>query len=165
MNEMGRPAIAVVLIRLLREAFAGSPGSWTYFTDGGRGSGLFGTIDALSAREASQVSGIGGSSIAGHVHHVCSSLALSVREMRGETTSRDRSQGWTASLLDDAEWAALRARLRQAYENATKALQTFASWDEDALATAFGAIAHAAYHLGAIRQRLALKAADSDTEG
>jgi hypothetical protein len=28
------------------------------------------------------------------------------------------------------------------------------TWDEDAIGTAFGAIAHTAYHLGAIRQRL-----------
>lgn len=162
MGELGRAAIVAVLVRLLREAFAGSPGSWTYFTDGGPGSGLFGTLDALSATEASQVSGPGGTSIAGHVHHVCSSLALSVREMRGETTSRDRSQSWTASLLDDTEWAALRARLAREYENALIAVQTIPELDEDALAIAFGAIAHAAYHLGAIRQRLALKAAVSD---
>jgi hypothetical protein len=162
MGELGRAAIVAVLVRLLREAFAGSPGSWTYFTDGGPGSGLFGTLDALTAAEASQVSGPGGTSIASHVDHVCASLALSVREMRGETTSRDRSRSWTVSLLDDAEWAALRTRLRQEYEHASVAVQTLPALNEDALATAFGAIAHAAYHLGAIRQRLALKAAAFD---
>jgi hypothetical protein len=164
MSEMTRATIVGVLLRLLREAFAGSPGSWTYFTDGGPGSGLFGTLDALSATQASQVSGPGGSSIAGHVHHVCSSLALSLRELRGESTSRDRSQSWTASSLDDAGWAALRGRLRQEYEHASMAVQTLGDWNEDALATAFGAVAHAAYHLGAIRQRLAVQAAASDGE-
>ena len=162
MSELHRATIVGVLVRLLREAFAGSPGPWMYFTEGGPGSGLLGTIDRLSAGEASRMSGPGGSTIAGHVHHVCSSLTLSVRELRGETTSHDRSQSWTVSVVDEAEWTALRARLRREYETATTALQTLTAWNEEALTTAFGAIAHTAYHLGAIRQRLAIMATASD---
>lgn len=39
-------------------------------------------------------------------------------------------------------------------------VETHAVWDEDALGVATGAIAHTAYHLGAIRQRLAPRGGD-----
>jgi hypothetical protein len=149
------PAVTVTLVtRMLREAFEGPPGPWTYFTDTMAGTGVFGTIAALTADEASQKGGPGGATIAGHVHHISASLALTAREVRGEPASRDRSQSWTVSVVDDAAWAALRAELRRGYESLRMAVQTRASWDEEALGAAFGAIGHTAYHLGAIRQRL-----------
>lgn len=149
------PAVTVLLVtRMLREAFEGPPGPWTYFTDTSPGAGLFGTINGLSSAQASQQGGPGPSTIAGHINHLASSAALSTRGLRGESTSRDRSGTWTVSTVDDAGWAALRARLREEYENLLIAVETHALWDEDALGVAMGAIAHTAYHLGAIRQRL-----------
>ncbi len=149
------PAVTVGLVtRMLREAFEGPPGPWTYFTDTAPGTGVFGTISALTASQASQEAGPGHTTIAGHVQHLTSSLALSTRGLRGQSTSRDRSHSWTVSVVDDAGWAALRARLRGEYESLLVAVETHAAWDEDALGVAIGAIAHTAYHLGAIRQRL-----------
>jgi len=57
-------------------------------------------------------------------------------------------------VVDDAAWVALRTELRRAYESLLVAVETHGVWDEDALGVAIGAIAHTAYHLGAIRQRL-----------
>jgi DinB family protein len=149
------PAVTVSLLtRMLREAFDGPPGPWTYFTDTSPGTGVFGTISGLSAADASHTGGPGRTTIAGHVHHLTSSVALSARGLRGESTSRDRSRSWTVSAVDNAEWAALRARLRDEYERLLVAVETHAVWDEDALGVAIGALGHAAYHLGAIRQRL-----------
>jgi hypothetical protein len=139
---------------MLREAFEGPPGPWTYFTDTSPGSGLFATIDGLSAAQASQAGGPGRTTIAAHIQHLSASVALSTRGLRGESPARDRSRSWTVATVDDAEWAALRTRLRDAYQSLLVAMQTRAAWDEDALGTAMGAIAHAAYHLGAVRQRL-----------
>jgi hypothetical protein len=144
-----------LVVRMLREAYEGPPGPWTYFTDQGPGTGVFGTVDALTATEASRQGGPGHTTIAGHVHHLSLSLALSTRELRGESTSRDRSRSWTVSTVDDAAWAVARAGLRQAYHSLVVAVERHALWDEDALGVAMGAIAHTAYHLGAIRQRLA----------
>src|SRR5438445_2398404 len=150
------PAVTVSLVtRILREAFAGPPGPWTYFTDTSPGTGVFGTIGGLSAAEASREGGPGHTTIAGHVHHLSSSLALSTLGLRGQSTSRDRGRSWTVSVVDDAAWAALRARLRDEYERLLVAVETHTRWDEDALGVAIGALAHTAYHLGAIRQRLA----------
>lgn len=149
-------AVMVHLVtRMLREAFEGPPGPWTYFTDTSAGTGVFGTIGALNATEVSQRAGPNNTTIAGHVYHLTSALALSTQALRGEPTVRDRSLSWTLCAVDDAEWTALRAGLRGAYESLVVAVSSQRTWDEDAVGTAFGAIAHAAYHLGAMRQRLA----------
>jgi hypothetical protein len=150
------PAAVTVglVVQMLREAFDGPPGPWTYFTEAGPGHGLFATLDALSAAQASQPGGPGRATIAGHVHHIGASLALATGRLRGEPASRDRAQSWTVSRVDAAAWTALRADVQRAYEELRVAVEMRAVWDEDAVGTAFGAIAHVAYHLGAIRQRL-----------
>ena len=151
------PAAVTVslLTRMLREAFDGPPGPWTYFTDTSPGTGAFGTISSLSAVQASERGGPGRTTIAGHINHLSSSLALSTLGLRGQSTSRDRGRSWTVTTVDDAGWADLQARLRREYQSLLVAVETHAVWDEDALGVAIGAIAHAAYHLGAVRQRLA----------
>jgi len=155
------PAVIVSLLtRMLREAFEGPPGPWTYFTDTAPGTGIFGTIGGVSAAEASRQGGPGHTTIAGHVHHLSASVALSTRGLRGESAARDRSRSWTVSAVDDTGWADVRARLRREYDGLLVAVETHARWDEDALGVAIGAIAHAAYHLGAIRQRLTPPSAD-----
>jgi hypothetical protein len=147
--------VTVILVRMLREAFDGPPGPWTYFTDTSPGTGVFATISRLTAAQASEPGGPGHTTIAGHTHHLCSSVALSTRGLRGESPSRDRSRSWTVVTVDEAEWAALQARLREEYQMLLLKVETHAAWDEESLGVAMGTIAHAAYHLGAIRQRLA----------
>ena len=150
------PAVTVnLLVRMLREAFEGPPGPWTYFTDTTPGTGVFATIGALTPEQASLPGGPGHTTIAAHVRHMISSLALSTKSLRGESASRDRSRSWTVSGVDAAAWAALQAELRSAYESLVVAVEMHAMWDEDGLGVALGAVAHTAYHLGAIRQRLA----------
>jgi hypothetical protein len=144
-----------LLTRMLREAFEGPPGPWTYFTETGPGTGLFGTIGALTASQASLAGGPGHTTIAGHVHHLIASLELTTRGLRGESVSRDRSRSWTVTVVDDPAWLASQKELRREFESLRVAVETHAAWDEDTLGVACGAIAHAAYHLGAIRQRLA----------
>ena len=149
------PVVVVQLVtRMLREAFAGPPGPWTYFIDTSLGTGVFGTIAELNAAQASQQAGPNNTTIAGHVHHLSVTLALSRQALRGDATTHDRALSWTVSTVDDAAWLALRAGLQRAYESMLVAVSSHRTWDEDALGVAFGAIAHAAYHLGAIRQRL-----------
>ena len=156
----GTPPVVTVslLTRMLREAFEGPPGPWTYFTDTSPGTGAFATLGRLSAAAASRPGGPAGTTIAGHVQHLISSVALSAQTLRGVAASRDRSHSWTVSVVDDAAWAALLARLRDEYDRLVVAVEMHARWDEDALGVAMGTVAHTAYHLGAIRQRLAPRA-------
>ena len=142
-----------ILTRMLREAFEGPPGPWTYFTDTTPGTGVLSSLGGLTAAQASTVGGPGGTTIAGHVHHLSSSVALSTQGLRGGSPSRDRSRSWTVTTVNEVEWAALRAQLRDEYQGLLVAVEIHAVWDEDALGVAIGAIAHTAYHLGAIRQR------------
>src|SRR5205823_15036463 len=102
-----------LLTRMLREAFEGPPGPWTYFTDTSSGTGVFGTIGGLGAAAASRPGGPGGTTIAGHVHHLTSSVARSTQGLRGEPTPRARSRSWTVSVVDEAAWATLRTRDRK----------------------------------------------------
>src|SRR5438093_9478841 len=125
------PAVTVSLLtRMVREAFAGPPGHWTYFTDTSPGTGVFGTISRLSAAAASQEGGPGNTTVAGHVHHLSSSLALATLGLGGQPTSRDRSRSWTVSRVDEAGWADLQARLRRDYERLLVAVETPAGWVE-----------------------------------
>lgn len=146
--------ISSQLANLLREAFAGPPGPWTYFTDNRPGVGILSTIEALSAREASIPLEPGGATIAGHVDHVRASLAGSTDLITKRRTSRDRTGSWTVTQVTDTEWNALQTALRTQYEISLQTIQSRMDWDEDGLGAAGGAVAHAAYHLGAIRQRL-----------
>jgi hypothetical protein len=149
------PVVVVHLVmRMLREAFEGPPGPWTYFIDTSLGTGVFGTIAELNAGQASQKAGPNNTTIAGHLHHLNVTLALSRQALRGDSTTHDRGLSWTVSTVDDAAWLALRAELQRAYESMLVAVSSHPTWGEDALGVAFGAIAHTAYHLGAIRQRL-----------
>src|SRR5207253_5075743 len=94
------PAVTVSLLtRMLREALAGPPGPWTYFTDTSPGTGVFGTIGGVSAAAASQEGGPSHTTIAGHIHRLSSGLALSTLALRGQPPSRHRSRGWTESRL------------------------------------------------------------------
>src|ERR1700758_3619333 len=125
------PAVMMSLLtRMLREAFEGPPGPWTYFTDTVAGTGVFGTIGALTASQASQPGGPGHTTIAAHVQHITSSLAITTRELRGEPVSRDRSKSWTVSVVDAAGWDAMRASVRRAYDGLWVAVETHAVWDE-----------------------------------
>jgi hypothetical protein len=154
MNSTLRAMTVPLVTRMLREAFDGPPGPWTYFTDTAPGTGVLTTIGGLTAVQASEVGGPGHTTIAGHVHHMSSSVALATVALRGESPPPDRSRSWTVSTVNDAEWAALRNGVRDAYRNLVVAVETRAPWDEEALGVAMGAVAHTAYHLGAIRQRL-----------
>lgn len=159
MADVPAALIADQLTKVLREAFDGPPGPWSYFTDAFPSPGLLGTVSRLSAADASRAAGANHSTIAGHVHHLCSSLAISIRWIRGELESRGRNETWKASAVDDAAWTDLQARLRREYHALTVTLETQKVWGEEATGGALGAIAHVAYHLGAIRQRLALESA------
>lgn len=158
MSDSRTPALTTtpvgLMTRLLREAFVGPPGPWTYFTDTTPGTGVLGTIGEFTAIEASVPGGPGHTTVAGHVHHLSFSLELWRKELRGESSSRDRTQSWTVSQVDEAGWKAEQERVRHEYEKLLATVMAHGDWDEETVGMVMGAVAHTAYHLGAIRQRL-----------
>ena len=154
MNSESTHLVSSQLGHVLREAFAGPPGPWTYFTDNRRGVGMLSTLESITAEEASIPSGPAGATIAGHVSHVQSSLAASIGLITKESTARDRTGSWTVTQVSGPEWNALLKQLRERYERALQTIQSRMDWDEDSFGAALGAITHVAYHLGTVRQRL-----------
>jgi hypothetical protein len=155
MKNAASSSVTRAALILLRETFEGPSGPSTYFIDNDPKAGLFATIEGMSAEEASQPFGGSAASIAGHVHHVGFHLDMSSAWLRGDREPRDWSQSWTITTLDERRWADLRSRLRHQFEDLVRAIESEPTPRDEDLATAIAAIAHAAYHLGAIRQRIA----------
>jgi len=59
---------------------------------------------------------------------------------------------WNVSAANDAGWRHLQQRLRDGYDALRRAIAGHASEGAEAFGGSAAAVAHAAYHLGAIRQ-------------
>lgn len=140
------------LVAVLKEALDGAE-QWSYFTDHGEDAGLIGTLTKLSAAEASE--SIGGTSIASHVHHTVFGFRASTAWIKGDRSNRDWQESWRISVVDSAGWQRLQEELRRSYQDLRQAIEQHAETDVLALGGAIGAIAHVAYHLGAIKQKIA----------
>ena len=144
------------VLGVLSEAFEGPRDSWSYFTDTGTDGGMFGTLEKLDAEGASRI--LGRTSIAAHVNHVIFSLHASARWIEGDRTRHKWDESWSVSAVDAESWERTRERLRAAYKDIRGAVEIYAMQNEEAMAGAVGALAHAAYHLGAIRQKISFAA-------
>ena len=154
---MSESEAAKGVLEVLREAFEGGrPGEGTTFVentraDGGRNSGVFATLDALAAVQASRPTELG-TSVAAHAAHVAYHLEVTVRWAGGERGPFDWQGSFAPAVVDDAAWAATRARVRAAYDALLAHAAATTKWNTDAAVELAGSVAHAAYHLGAIRQ-------------
>ena len=138
---------------LLEEAYAGKTTSPTWFVDRGEHSGVLGTLETLSAADASRTVVAGGSSIAAHTNHLRWSLAMANAMMRGQPTSRDWAQSWAVHTVDDAAWLQLHDDLKREYETLWDGLPNgFDPANPILVQSGIALVAHAAYHLGALRQ-------------
>src|SRR5262249_33828451 len=131
MNSVSTYTLTGELAHVLREAFAGAPGPWTYFTDNRPGVGMLTTIESISAEEASIPVGPESTTIAGHVNHVCASLAVSTALIKKESASRDRTRSWNVTRVNDPEWKQLQRDLREQYERSLQLFLSYQAWDED----------------------------------
>ncbi len=149
-------------LTLYDEAYLGpaDPKAGTWFTDNEPKCGFLGSIEALSAAEASKPLHQGEPlSLASHVDHLRFALDLANRSTRGEDpyASARWARSWDTRTVDAAEWKTLVAALRKEYEDFRIALAAGLAWKaEDSMTGTLGLIAHGAWHLGAIRQALGL---------
>jgi hypothetical protein len=117
--------------------------------------GLLRSLDRLSASDASARTASEGASIAAHVDHLCYGLELLIRWSEGEPNpwaTADWAASWRRTTVNDAEWAALRTRLREGARRWHTALQQPHEMGDVERNGVIGSVAHLAYHLGAIRQ-------------
>ncbi|WP_102128264.1 DinB family protein [Deinococcus planocerae] len=147
------------ILDILKEAVeGGTPGQGTAFLDGtkadGSGNhGLLATLDALSAEQASR--DVHGSTMAGHARHTAFHMEVIVRwERDGDRGPFDWKGSFHPGQVGEEEWAALRDRVRTAYDELIAFARTQAAREADGDATGglTGAVAHVTYHLGSIRQ-------------
>jgi hypothetical protein len=140
------------LLSVLREAVEGPSGTWTYFIDKRPDAALLGALAAVSAEEASRV--LGDTSIAAHVHHAAFAMAASAAAIEGDETAVDWKESWRVMTVDADAWKELVSRVGREYQRLRRAFESRASSSDGAFGEAVGAIAHVAYHLGAVRQKI-----------
>ena len=139
------------LFALLDETFENHHGIYL-----DRDTGLFRTLESVSAQEASIPVGGKCATLAAQVAHVTFYLEVLERYVVQHDTSRvDWGEVWrTVSAVTPEEWSALKARLEAAYRRIFKLFQDNPTWDEDSLGGSLACVVHTAYHLGEIRQAL-----------
>jgi len=148
-------------LALYDEAYLEAPNpKGTWFTDNRPKCGILGTVESLSAAEASKTPTPGDPlTIASHVGHLRFALDLANRAARGENpyANANWARSWDTRSVAEAEWKILLAGLRAQYEAFREILASGKAWeDEEFMTGTLGLIAHGAWHLGAIRQGLGL---------
>ena len=153
MGTMNPTQISSTLATLFRELIDGVPRDPSYMLNTGD-VGLLGSLEKLSAEDASRTSA-GGASIAAHVDHLRYGLGLMNQWKAGVKNpwaNADWTKSWKISAVTDAEWNRLRRELQSETHRWLESLATARSMDETQLTYMIASIAHLAYHLGAVRQ-------------
>ena len=127
------------------------------------GTSLFETLAGISADEASRPIGASCASLAAQVNHVRFSIDVLLEGARtGEQRPADWAASWQVGAVTDDEWQELIARLRAAYQQVRGFVHTFEAWDDRFVGGALALVGHCAYHLGEIRQGLAVLRGEAD---
>jgi hypothetical protein len=138
------------LREILRETYEGGlPGEGTEYLD--HQSGIWATLRPLTAARASARLD-GHPSIAAHARHMAFHLRVTAEWMRGIRVKRDWIGSFEPQTVNEAEWQIVQRELDDARTDFFEAMVALP--DEEFLSegAGAGAVAHLAYHLGAIRQ-------------
>jgi hypothetical protein len=142
----------VAVRTLLKETFEGPDGNGSWYTESKPDSGLFGTLEELSAEEASIP--VNGTTIAAQTDHTRYYLWVSNSYLKGEEPSKDWEASWKVTNVDKNTWTQFHSELHQEYTTLLTKINSLNSLDEQLSSGLLGAIAHSAYHLGSIRQMI-----------
>ena len=117
--------------------------------------GLLGSLERLSAADASATPIAGNASIAAHVDHLRYGFELMNRWAGGERNpwaTADWTASWRRATVDEAAWRDLRERLASEARRWKDALPQVGEVSDLELKGMIGSVGHLSYHLGAIRQ-------------
>jgi hypothetical protein len=120
--------------------------------------GLLRQLDSIDARAASARPMAGKTTIATHADHVHFGLTLLNRWAAGEENpfaGADWNASWKRGTVTEEQWRTLRENLRREAERWRQFVAAREEWDDLTASGALSSAAHAAYHLGALRQILA----------
>ncbi|WP_044339334.1 hypothetical protein [Rossellomorea aquimaris] len=146
---MENPMLAAVKT-MLKETFEGPEGNGSWYTESKPGSGLFGTLERLSAEDASTP--VNGTTIAAQTDHTRYYIWVARSYLNGEVPDKDWEASWKITSVDTNTWTQFTSELQQDYTALLTTIDSVTSLDEQTLSGMLGAIAHSAYHLGSIRQ-------------
>lgn len=155
MNEGTQNEFTDKLLTILQEAFEAKPDSWTYFTNPSPDSGYLRTIAALSVDEAQKSSG--GSSIASQIKHITFAIQTCVTQLENSEHIPDNDewqQSWEVGPLDETAWIEMQNQLNDSFQRLRELIVRKAFADAESFASIIGVIAHVAYHLGTIKQKI-----------
>lgn len=143
--------IGAKFVERLKELFDGlADDEPVWVTSGGRDSSLHGSLEQLTAQQASRV--FGQTTIAAHVGHLVFSIGMVNRWAEGQQPAGDWASSWSHSMVDDAEWDDLRTRLRHETDALLAGPASNLDWTDPEQANyGFTTLAHTAYHIGVIR--------------
>ena len=154
---MNTASTSSTLTRLFSELVEGINRGGEAFILNSGDEGLLRSLDKLSAADASR-SVNDGATIAAHAQHVRYGLSLMNRwATEGGNPFADAKwdEAWKTRGVDDRAWTEIRQGLRHETQRWKEALTTPRDVADVEFAGMVGSIAHLAYHLGAIRQKLA----------
>jgi hypothetical protein len=124
-----------------------------------KGTSFFETLEAVTAEEASRRATARSGSIAAHVAHVSYYLRVMQQALRGEALGKlNWKEIWEQDRPVTAEeWRARVAELRAELAKLRALMEEPATWErDDAVGESMAVVVHTAYHLGAVRQALAV---------
>ena len=152
---MNAADLVFILQQVLREACEGPDDpKFTWFNANDKDSGVVPVLAKISASDASREPSPRARSIAAHAAHAAFHLKSSAAWLAGDKSAADWESSWQPQTVDDAAWRTVQDEFRRQYLATIAAIDNITDWNRDMLGGAIGAIAHAAYHLGAIRQIL-----------
>jgi hypothetical protein len=141
------------LVALLKETFEGpSPDSGSSYLE--NGAGLFQTLDALTAEEASHAPCAGATTIAAHCAHLAYYVRVNHNYAMGREQQVDWPSSWRLQQVGDREWEELKASVRREYGALIETLNSLETLGSREVGEITPIVAHTAYHLGAIRHAL-----------
>ena len=124
-----------------------------------KGTTLFDTLAGITAAKASLRASNRTGSIAAHVRHVTFYLQVMGKSLRGEEVGAiNWREIWGADRpVTSDEWSAIVQALKNEWANIRRLHADPATWEREDAHGEFMAVAvHTAYHLGAIRQAIAV---------
>ena len=144
-------------VEIFRECFEGiAPGkSGTWFVQGNEA--IFQTLQSLTPGKASLRVPNQTATLGAHAFHLCYYLSLFNATTRGEEPKADWAGSWKVQEFDDKSWTEVATRTKKEFDEAMTWYRSGTAFrSEEGAVYAVANVAHAAYHLGALRALLPL---------
>jgi hypothetical protein len=138
---------------IFREAFEGiQPGAeGTYFVEGSEA--LLPIVRGMPANEASKRIGGTLNSVAAHARHAAYFVSLMNATARNEEVVPDWDSSWSVQEVDEPAWDAIRSDLESEFRELMEHVEAGrVPRNQEEMDYMMMQLAHAAYHLGSIRQ-------------